>query len=206
MHEDPNYDWRQIILDNFSSEFYLSDHKFSRDAATDSTRLNAIRGRGGKIIHYHGIADLLILPFGSYNYVSRVFDRYGVHGTQTFMRSFFYPDNGHCGGGTPGAPLSNQANLFDTLVDWVENDNAPDFIVANDQGGTRTAKICKYPDEAVYIGGDSADPLDHDNYECVVNWTEPADLAEGSNTARRHHRYRNWFDLQHIPHRPGGCR
>ena len=191
MHEDPDYDWRQINLGNYSAEFTLSERKFSGIAATDSTRLNAIRNRGGKIIHYHGIADPLILPFGSYNYVSRLFDRYGVAGAQDFMRSFFYPGNGHCGGGAPSTPLINQANLFDMLVDWVENDNPPDFVVATNLAGSRSAKICKYPDEAVYDG--LGDPLDHNSYHCATNESEPADLAADSEldgaSKRLHHRF-----------------
>jgi feruloyl esterase len=191
MHEDPDYDWRKINLSNYGAEFAFSERKFSGIAATDSTRLNAIRNRGGKIIHYHGIADPLILPFGSYNYVSRLFDRYGVAGTQGFMRSFFYPGNGHCGGGTPGTPLINRANLFDTLVDWVENDNPPDFVVATNLAGSRSAKICKYPDETVYDG--LGDPMDHNSYHCAIKESEPADLAADSDLDgalnRRHHRF-----------------
>ena len=73
------------------------------------------------------------MPFGSYNYVSRVFERYGVSETQGFMRSFFYPGNGHCGGGGAGTPLINGGDLFNALVNWVENGVEPGHIVARNR-------------------------------------------------------------------------
>ena len=194
VHQDPNWDWhQQLTLENFTAELKLSDQKFEATASTDDPDLNKVayrhflrpdldkvRKRNGKIIHYHGIADPLIIPFGSYNYVSRVFDRYGVEDAQSFMRSFFYPGNGHCGGGA--APLINGTDLFNALVNWVENGVAPDYIVASQNLGggiTRTRKICNYPDEAVYKGSGSTD--DQSSFKCVVHRTEPADLAANSN-------------------------
>src|SRR6185295_2175254 len=129
VHQDPNWDWRTLTFDNFADELRLSDEKFQVTASTDNPNLDGVRNRHGKIIHYHGISDPLIVPFGSYNYVSRVFDRYGVPGAQSFIRSFFYPGNGHCGGGS--APLINANDLFNALVNWVENGVAPDHIVAS---------------------------------------------------------------------------
>ena len=179
VHQDPSWDWHQLTLDNFTAEFKLSDQKFEATASTDNPNLDKVRMRHGKIIHYHGLADPLIVPFGSYNYVSRVFERYSVLETQSFMRSFFYPGNGHCGGGA--APLINGTDLFNALVDWVENGHAPHYIVASQNLGggiTRTRKICKYPDEAVYNGSGSTD--DQSNFRCVVHATEPPDLEASS--------------------------
>lgn len=183
MHEDPSYDWHNVTMANFSAEFQNSDIKFQATASTDNPVLDKLKNSGGKMIHYHGIADPLIIAFGSHNYANRVFSLYGVAGTQSFMRSFFYPANGHCGGGPAGTPLINQSNLFAALVNWVENGVAPGHIVANSSGDTRSRKICKYPDEAVYSGSGSTD--DHNNFHCVVNATEPADLAADSLTAKR---------------------
>jgi len=143
-----------------------------------------VKARGGKIIHYHGLSDPLIVPFGSQSYVSRLFQRYGVAATQSFMRSFFYPGNGHCGGGA--APLINSTDLFAALVDWVESGVAPDYIVARQNlggGVTRSRKICKYPDEAAYTGAGSTD--DQASFRCDIHAAEPADLAAASATARQ---------------------
>lgn len=185
VHENPFFDWKTIRSTDFGSEFQLGSRKFAHDAATDSTDLDAVRRRGGKILHYHGLADALIVPFGSHNYASRVFDRYGVPKTQSFMRSFFYPGVGHCGGGGPGTPLIDGVALFETLVSWVENGVAPDHIVARNAANTRSRKICVYPSEAKYIGFGSTD--DEASFECVAHDREPADLRAASQTARQSH-------------------
>ena len=182
VHQDPNWPWESLagenFLEQFTEELKLSDQKFQETASTDSTNLDKVINHHTKIIHYHGINDNLIIPFGSYNYVSRVFDRYGVAVTQSFMRSFFFPNQGHCGTG--------DAAMFDLLVNWVENGEAPDYIDANvasaSFGGPppppKLRRICKYPDEAVYNGGG----LDnYNNFTCQVNETEPADLRAYSN-------------------------
>jgi feruloyl esterase len=185
VHENPFFDWKTISLSSFSSEFQLATRKFAEWAATDDPDLDGVRKSGGKIIHYHGLADPLIVSFGSYNYASRVFDRYGVPETQSFMRTFFYPGNGHCGGGGSGVPLINGGDLFDALVSWVEKGAKPDHIVARNAANTRTRKVCKYPDEAVYVGSGSTD--DAANFKCVVHRREPADLRADSKTASHSH-------------------
>jgi feruloyl esterase len=114
-----------------------------------------------------------------------VFDRYGVPETQSFMRSFFYPGNGHCGGGAPGTPLIDGADLFNALVNWVENGAAPEHIVARDAAKTRSRKVCMYPNEASYVGHSSTD--DEANFQCVTQIEEPADLRAYSQTARQSH-------------------
>ena len=183
VHQNPNYDWHNVTMTNFSSDFQNSDVKFQGIASNDNPVLDKLKNNGGKIIHAHGIHDSLIPAFGSYNYVSRVFGQYGVPGTQSFMRSFFYPGIDHCGGGPAGTPLMNANDLFDALVNWVENGVAPNHIVARAAGNTRSRKVCKYPDEAVYGGSGSTD--DEANFTCVVKATEPADLAAHSLTAKR---------------------
>jgi len=176
VHQDPNWPWQSLAGENFKEKFTeemkLSDRKFQATASTDSIDLDKVRNRGAKIIFYHGINDSLIIPFGSYNYVSRVFDRYGVAETQSFMRSFFLPNQGHCG--TAGIPF------FDALVNWVENGVAPEFFNANVGSATapKYRKICKYPDEVIYNGGGLND---YNNFTCKVNDTEPQDLWEHSN-------------------------
>jgi hypothetical protein len=166
VHQDQNWPWASLAGDNFqgkfTEEFKLQDLKFQATASTDSTDLSKAKNHGTKIIHYHGLADTLIIPFGSWNYASRLLDRYGVAGAQSFTRSFFLPNQGHCG--TAGIAF------FDALVNWVENGVAPDSFNVN-LGTTANPKphiICKYPDEAVR---DSSG-----NLSCQSNEAEPADL------------------------------
>jgi hypothetical protein len=170
-HQDPNWPWQSLagadFATKFTEEMRFQDLKFQATASTDSTNLDKAKNHGTKIIHYHGLTDTLIIPFGSWNYASRLLDSYGVAGAQSFTRSFFLPNQGHCG--TAGIAF------FDALVNWVENGVAPDSFNVN-LGTTASPKphiVCKYPDEAVRdVNG---------NLSCKVNGTEPADLKAYSN-------------------------
>jgi hypothetical protein len=178
--QDPNFDVYSLTTQSFVDDFELSYEKFKK-WGTDSVNLDGVIKRGTKIIHYHGTSDPLEIPFNSYTYISRVFDRYGVPQTQNFIRSFYYPGQAHCGGGT--GPAINQSALVRLLEDWVERGVAPDHVVASQNlggGVTRTRKICKYPDEAVYNGSGSTD--DEVNFHCAVRTSEPADLRNAVRT------------------------
>jgi len=195
--QDPNADIIGTInTTNFSTYFQESDIKFNdannrngtvEPAATDSTKLGKMFGQGGKLIQYHGANDPLIVPFGTWNFASRLFDKFGVNQTQKSYRSFIYPGNGHCGGNGafPNAGLINATDLFNALIDWVENDNAPDSIVAhtqpNDTGNTTL--ICVNPNQTVYQGGPTTSAS---SYKCTNNQTEPTDLAIYDQTAQQY--------------------
>jgi hypothetical protein len=187
-HQDPNFDARRITPANFAADFeksYYMYENLARDWGTDSTNLDSARDHGTKILLYHASSDPLALAFNSYNYVTRVFDRYGVPETQKFLRTFFYPGNNHCGGGT--GPQIDARQLFDVLQNWLENGVAPDYVVASGtaNGNTRISRpICKYPDEAVYNGVGSN--LDAKNFHCITHDEEPADLATASRTDHDH--------------------
>ena len=81
------------------------------------------------------------------------------------FRLFMAPGMGHCGGG-PGP------NSFDSLTaieDWVENDRAPDEIIAvhrSDGVVDRSRPLCPYPEIAVYDGDGSSDEAE--NFSCQV--------------------------------------
>jgi Tannase and feruloyl esterase len=194
-----------ITTTNFSSFFQASDRKFADTvppppgfvvpAATDSIDLNGLIRSRTKLIHYRGLNDPLIIPFGSWNYDTRLFEEYGVDGTKQFYRSFYYPGNGHCGGNTaglfgggnfPNAGLINSNDLFNSLIDWVENGSAPDSVVAytlpNDAGNTTL--ICAAPNQTVYRGG----PItSSSSYTCTNYKQQPPDLAGYDQTAKQYY-------------------
>jgi feruloyl esterase len=73
----------------------------------------------------------------------------------------------HCKGG-PGA---NVFDLLTPLVQWVEQDIAPDTVLAThyvnndpEQGVAFTRPLCSYPQEAVYE--ESGNPNDAANFVC----------------------------------------
>ncbi|MFC9842813.1 tannase/feruloyl esterase family alpha/beta hydrolase [Streptomyces sp. NPDC060223] len=173
LYQDPNFDWREkLTMKNFAEAVELSYRKFSTTASTDSTDLSRVRDSGSKIIFYHGTSDPLIVPFGSYNYQQRLFDRYGVQQTRSFVRTFYFPGVSHTDPVLTGdAPAQDQ--MLDALQNWAEGGDAPkSFVQKGSTGRTRT--ICAYPDVAV-AGGDKQ--------SCRTRTKVPADLAAASRTS-----------------------
>ena len=79
----------------------------------------------------------------------------GYGPTQDSVRMFIVPGMGHCGGGSTQTP-----NSFDTLQalhNWVTKGVAPEGIVATATNG-RTMPLCKWPEEASYLGATSTLP------------------------------------------------
>ncbi|HEY1326250.1 MAG TPA: tannase/feruloyl esterase family alpha/beta hydrolase [Casimicrobiaceae bacterium] len=160
IHQDPAFDWHTLTEASFVADMLTSIAKFNDVIGTDD-ELKDFRKAGGKMITYHGLDDQLIFPRGTYHYYDSV-----LHGnykeTQKFYRFFPYPGNAHCGGGT--GPQIDAEALFSTLVDWVENGIAPDYVVATQASPARTRKICMYPDVPVYNGSGSTDV--ESNFHC----------------------------------------
>ena len=123
---------------------------FMFSSATDYRKF---RAKGNKLIVYTGGAD----PVFSANYHLKWYRRLvekngGLGRTQDFARLFVVPGMNHCGGG----PSTSQFDAFAAVVDWVENDQAPDSIIATAPAGTpwpgRTRPLCPYPEIARYKG------------------------------------------------------
>jgi pimeloyl-ACP methyl ester carboxylesterase len=159
LYQDPNFDWRgSLTIQNFHKAFYYSYRKYQRTASTDSIDLDKLEKSGAKVIFYHGTSDPLIVPFGSYNYVQRLFDRYGVATTRSFVRAFFFPNLGHASPVLAGQEDSlNQ--LVDALQAWVEHGQAPEYFTQVPGSGTETLRVCAYPDQAVVTGHSGSQPL-----------------------------------------------
>jgi hypothetical protein len=162
IHQDPTFDWHTVTPVSFLTDMMSSIMKFNDVIGTDDD-LNAFKAAGGKMITYHGLADQLIPPRGTYHYYNTIAQG-NYADTQRFYRFFPYPGNAHCGGGT--GPQINAEALFTTLVNWVENGVAPDFVVATQTSPARTRKICMYPNVPVYNGSGSTD--DQANFHCEV--------------------------------------
>lgn len=131
---------------------------------TDSADLSAFNARGGKLIMYHGLADVLIPPQGSINYYNRVANQMGgMASVQNFYRFYLIPGMGHSfsnGTSNPAVvlPLPTNAALYATLTDWVEKGATPGIVNATVSATSTTmAKsrpICVYPQRASYTSGD----------------------------------------------------
>jgi hypothetical protein len=132
--------------------------------ASDNPDLSAFRDRGGKLVLWHGFADQLIVPEGTIDYYDAVTQALGggYKRTQQFARLFMAPGVGHCGGGNGPQPQA----IFDAVVNWVENGQAPERILAAKSSGgvTQTRPLCVYPKLARYVG--TGDTNDEANFVC----------------------------------------
>jgi hypothetical protein len=118
------------------------------------------------------LADNLISFQSNIYYYSRVLDHFGGDANLSpWFRFFLAPGVGHCGGGNGPQPQ----NLFNTLVAWAENGNAPDSIMAS--GGGRTRPLCPFPQTAIYDG--VGDPNLASSFSCGGNIQTKAATCDG---------------------------
>ncbi len=185
-HVDLNYPVSNLYLDPaaiaaagfppdaiaYEDEATLSARTTGDYMETQDVNLDKVIEHGGKIIMWQGMADSLIRWRGSKDYYRRVATYYG-HGKadfadlQPWFRYFPAPGVDHCGGGAGPSPANN---VFNALVNWVENGVAPDSILG--RGGTghanRTRPICPFPTTAIYNGA-PADPEVATSFHCGGN-------------------------------------
>ena len=123
---------------------------------------------------WHGEADQLIMPKGTLNYYHRLLSGNGsLKHVDDTVRLFLAPGVAHCGGGAGPNPVGT----FEAVVDWVENGNAPDTIMASRTlpgGALRTRPLCAYPKTAQWTGLGSTDSAA--NFVCVGGQHDAADF------------------------------
>jgi feruloyl esterase len=155
----------------FGDHFDFNRFDFDKDQAridsilapllnANSPDLSEFKKLSGKMIMYTGTADPLVPYADALNYYERVIERqHGLKQTQQFFRYYLIPGMGHCGGG-PGLNGFSHDILTD-LVNWVEQDKAPDRLVATAfnccvvNGAPRFERpVFPYPKFAKYVGGD----------------------------------------------------
>ncbi|NUZ04819.1 tannase/feruloyl esterase family alpha/beta hydrolase [Piscinibacter koreensis] len=167
----PNSAFVSLIQDAMANEFFtppdpafnIFNFNFDTDPARmlaedaiygtwKDDQLAAYRAHGGKLLIYHGIADPIFSVVESIDYVNRVWARNGGQAEgSTFVRHFPVPGMVHCSGG----PATDRFDSFAAIMDWVENGNAPDSLLATGAAFPgRSRPICAYPRQARYVGGD----------------------------------------------------
>ncbi|MFM2055628.1 MAG: hypothetical protein RLY71_13 [Pseudomonadota bacterium] len=167
--------WNYTSFD-FDHDMDAVDARLASSLNANDTDLASFKAAGGKLMMFNGTADPGVPYQSSLEYYERVVQAQGgdLPGTQNFFRYYLVPGMGHCSSitGGPGVgdfgqpyspyvPKDQSHDFLLKLVDWVENKNTPDSIVATrfaDPAGTTVAMerpICTYPKMPTYQGGDA---------------------------------------------------
>jgi feruloyl esterase len=143
IYHDPDwsyagYDWGRFARDARPVDAVLS--------AKDPD-LSAFRGRGGKLLMYHGWADVALSAHMTTDYVDQVYAR--DPGARDDVRLFMLPGVLHCAGGA--GPW--RVRFLEALESWHASGVAPDELEAayDDKPGKR--KLCAWPQNAHFVGG-----------------------------------------------------
>ncbi len=137
----------------------------------NASNLTTLKDRGAKVMVYHGTSD----PIFSSDDTTTWYDALrATHGGDAgnFARYYRVPGMNHCSGG----PTTDQFDMLTPLVNWVEQGQAPDSVVASARGAgnaaavnadvpaswsaTRTRPLCPYPKVAKYKGSGSLESAD----------------------------------------------
>ncbi len=168
-----SHDPQGITYENMAT---LASQRVSNLADMDNAAVDEAAKSGVKVLAWTGTADRNIQSRNTIEYYRDVAAHFGEkvddRALQAWFRTFLYPNVDHCAGGTGPQPGS-QVNgpLFDALVKWVEQEKAPDRIMATkrDEKGSiaRTRPVCAYPQTAMYSGKGNID--DQANFQCGGN-------------------------------------
>ena len=156
---DPDWNYAEYNWNNFREDSKLA-------AATihaSNPDLSAFRKRRGKLLMYHGWADMAITAFGTIDYFESVLAHDATASKD--VRLFLMPGMDHCGGGD-GPSAVNYLNVMDK---WVTTGKAPNEVPVywldekRQLAGSRL--LCAYPQVAKYDG--QGDPRDVSSFSCV---------------------------------------
>ncbi|KAF2623509.1 tannase and feruloyl esterase [Macroventuria anomochaeta] len=138
--------------------------------------LSALKASGTKLLTWHGIDDTVIPYQNTIDYRKRVEGAMGgAHAVDQFYRLFLAPGVEHCGDGIGPVPRSS----LQTLVDWVERDEAPEILEAettNAKGEAVTRDLCAYPGRSKYMGLGDANRAS--SWSCVGGTERPETLLQ----------------------------
>lgn len=218
-HHDLNYNTQNLYSTNalaaanplgepapisIENEFLLSDGPTGPEQYQASDDYQGIisnvhnGAKNGKIIMWQGAADPMVFWQDGLRYYRAVATLYGggttdFSGLSTWLRYYHAPGVGHCGGGVGASPLTllpdGNSQIFEDLVNWVENGTVPQSagdsthlgILATGPGTFGTRPICPWPTTAIYNGTGSTAVAG--NYTCGGNLDAYPPTAATNNVA-----------------------
>jgi feruloyl esterase len=164
---------------DFDQDMDTIDDAMAARLNANTADLEEFKSHGGKLILWHGLADPEVLPLNTIAYYERLIAsqtpgnghgkgerKVGLRRTQEFARLFLAPGVGHCGGGAGPDTVDGLSQL----VDWVEQDVAPEQLIASkivNGVTTFTRPLCPYPALPRYSG--VGDKTKASSFVCVAD-------------------------------------
>ncbi|TID23407.1 feruloyl esterase b [Venturia nashicola] len=169
VHNDPTWQPSQLSMQDVD----IAYRKNPGNVQSWEGDLSSFHNAGGKILHYHGLADQIISSDNSpryYDFVARTMGQTSAQ-LDDWYRFFRISGMGHCSKG-PGAWEIGQSAGFTTkeasgnvlmaMVQWVEGGAAPETVTGvkffnNTQtlGVQMERRHCRWPRRNTYLGGDA---------------------------------------------------
>jgi feruloyl esterase len=157
----PEWAWWEFNIDDVTAG--RADFMKSLLDATDPDLTRFLVGHNGKLVLWHGWADVGVPPEATFDYYGQMIGKtFGGKrdAARERARLFMFPGMGHCGGG----PGPNEWDPLTPLVSWVEQGTAPDSVVARREADGRVTnerRVCAQPLKARYTGpaGGEQDPV-----------------------------------------------
>jgi feruloyl esterase len=142
---DPDFDpWRPLDLEDLLRRV----HATGAMADADSPFLSTFVGHG-KLIAFNGLSDQGLSSRELVDWYRQALDASGP-GARDAIRLYLVPGMTHCGGGD----ATDQFEMLDAMVDWVEKGRQPQAITAHTTKGRPLSRpLCPYPSYARYMGG-----------------------------------------------------
>jgi feruloyl esterase len=157
VHGNPSWMYDQFDLRSVRSD----TQPLATVLNANNPDLRRFKAEGGRMILYHGWSDPVLSALGSIDYYDQV--QATDRDLRTYFRMFLMPGVFHCGLG----PGPDNTDWVSAIVQWVENDVAPDRILSRKVANgsvVRTRPLCPYPQRAEYVGRGSTD--DEVNFVC----------------------------------------
>jgi feruloyl esterase len=174
---------RSLLDYNFDTDapaIYATEGAFKESSMQflsppNATELFPFKNRGGKMIVYHGTSDP-VFSFNDTRNWYEALDKNHASAAASFVRLFPVPGMNHCQGG----PATEQFDMLTALVNWVENGQAPEQVIATARTGLnpdvpvdwfsggrpRSRPLCPYPMQVRYRG--AGDINDAANFSCQI--------------------------------------
>lgn len=136
---------------------------------TNKADLSKFNNNKRKLIIYHGLSDVVIMPQGTLRYIDQMNKTMGEQTVNSFMKAYFIPGMGHSfenGTSNPNAnvALPDHKDLYRSLTDWVEKGIEPSNQVAYTADKSKSLPICIHPKKITYKFGDISKAT---SYECI---------------------------------------